>query len=979
MAPIGNLPCGLFYPEKHLVLGGRDVGFPANLRTEFVMFPGDSASFGDGEDDKESTLHISICFLRDTFDIVSSEQLADDDHRTLLHREPGENRMSVTHLKLKSGRRPIFVGLGIPFRGIDTKIDGYINKGTKIDNVSTLYKVVSQRDFHIFSSDSELAGKITLNFENSQNRVQGSTYRFGNLHAWDLSRYDRQLSSQSAADEQYKVPEYHQDKNACLTSLAMSVVQDNHFTITNVAAIRKLPLKCRFIYADNEGLRRSWKGYFVVIENGQLGGHVQGPDVLDGEASDHLVIKVRSPDSFSWRGHAQPQFYNAFEDDDPFPDTVYVSFYDFSDVAKQRVDTANDLFDFDSSVQGALDLAKNYHKSCLNWYLRDFMEGHSFTSALKRPPLPTIADDREKEALMSQLATMALGNRLLIKAPRIDILRHSNKARSNAILCKMLPVDSRERLCRYLDFCVLGLVGISGFAGSGKTRLLAIVALLFNACPTVDHVYISAPSRVAVKNIAMRIRDLGIELVRNGVWGSPFVLHGRHSLKKETDNFFFLIRNHYQESSGPTRTQRSAKDDLTLSPCEWLFKVVGFGSYALAYHDRAEVLLTMRQKFRAHDDYKRLRHFVRGKVQDADREPQQWSLVEALLQDLVNGADFVATTPHASGNSLYKEYRDNSDAVVFDEAGGLHKTDALMVWGPTCRMCAMAGDEKQLGVVVSEHKRNNFARHAAVSILQHLKNFGYPCLVLNKQERIVHGLFDVARDLIYPHIEDVTYAESTQLVNNPVASQLKTWSEDKYSLTSPKGKVLPVFLECEGKCVTDENGSRWNDKQNEVAVDLVRDMLNENEGVIAPENVVVITPYDANLWRLRKAIRRGVKNGDRVIASTIDAFQGQEGQVVVLVLAVNQKSGPGFMVTKSRICLSITRHTSALFVVGDTIVRDDRVEEDSVFDLLPELQMQEIDHVRDLTNKHMVTHVGFETLEDLFRYFKRKNRVYRVQ
>lgn len=42
MAPIGNLPCGLFYPEKHLVLGGRDVGFPANLRTEFVMFPGDS-------------------------------------------------------------------------------------------------------------------------------------------------------------------------------------------------------------------------------------------------------------------------------------------------------------------------------------------------------------------------------------------------------------------------------------------------------------------------------------------------------------------------------------------------------------------------------------------------------------------------------------------------------------------------------------------------------------------------------------------------------------------------------------------------------------------------------------------------------------------------------------------------------------------------------------------------------------------------
>lgn len=90
--------------------------------------------------------------------------------------------MSVTHLKLKSGRRPIFVGLGIPFRGIDTQVDDYINKGTKIDNVRTLYKVVNQRDFHIFSADPELAGKVALNFENSQNRIQGSTYRFGNLY-----------------------------------------------------------------------------------------------------------------------------------------------------------------------------------------------------------------------------------------------------------------------------------------------------------------------------------------------------------------------------------------------------------------------------------------------------------------------------------------------------------------------------------------------------------------------------------------------------------------------------------------------------------------------------------------------------------------------------------------------------------------------------------------------------------------------------
>lgn len=655
---------------------------------------------------------------------------------------------------------------------------------------------------------------------------------------------------------------------------------------------------------------------------------------------------------------------------------MYVSFYDFSDVAQRRVDAANYLFEFDPwllSPEEEPDVAENYKQSCLNWYLRDFIEGHAFTTALHPPHLPTAAKKRGEGALKARLTSLDLGNRSLIQAPRIEIIRQSDPARVDAILGK-LSLDSRQRLLQYLDLCVLGLVGISGFAGSGKTHMLAVVALLFNTHPAVSHVYVSAPSHVAVSNIAMRIRELGMGLLRRGKWGFPLVVNGRNSLKKETDNFFSLIRRHHGNLSVPAQTQRSAKDDISLSPCEWLLKVIGFDSYELMDLDRAEVLRTLRREIKLLDYYSTLREFIAGEVNWVDR-----SVVEDLLRSIVNGADFVATTPHANGNTLYRHYRAKADAVVFDEAGGLHKTDALMVWGPTCRMCAMAGDEKQLGVVVSEHKHNKFARHAAVSILQHLKNFGYPCLVLNKQERIVHGLFDVARDLIYPHIEDVTYAESTQLINNPVASQLKIWSENKYSLTSPKNKVLPVFLECAGECVTDSKGSRWNDKQNNVAVDLIRDMLNENEGVIAPENVVVITPYDANLGRLRKAVCRGVKNGDRVITSTIDAFQGQEGQVVVLVLAVNQKSGPGFMVTEPRICLSITRHTSALFVVGDTIVRDDRVEEDSVFDLLPELQMQEIDHVRDLTNKYMVTHVGFETLEDLFRYFKRKKRVYRVQ
>lgn len=75
----------------------------------------------------------------------------------------------------------------------------------------------------------------------------------------------------------------------------------------------------------------------------------------------------------------------------------------------------------------------------------------------------------------------------------------------------------------------------------------------------------------------------------------------------------------------------------------------------------------------------------------------------------------------------------------------MYVADALMVWGTQCRPCAMAGDERQLPPAVMERDRNRFCDQAAVSVLEHFQKTSNPTFVLNRQIRIIEGLFDLAR------------------------------------------------------------------------------------------------------------------------------------------------------------------------------------------------------------------------------------------
>lgn len=158
-----------------------------------------------------------------------------------------------------------------------------------------------------------------------------------------------------------------------------------------------------------------------------------------------------------------------------------------------------------------------------------------------------------------------------------------------------------------------------------------------------------------------------------------------------------------------------------------LMKVMGFKGFKdfqLRPKDNARVH-GLQERFLQEDQNRGFRMLAAGEIElreVANHQPQgaakPMDLVRELLYEVVMWADAVCTTPHVAGEVTYLAYNKKiATATVLDEAG------------------AMSGDERQLPPTVMtmgetrEGKcANMFARYARVSILEHAKRSGWPCL-----------------------------------------------------------------------------------------------------------------------------------------------------------------------------------------------------------------------------------------------------------
>lgn len=85
---------------------------------------------------------------------------------------------------------------------------------------------------------------------------------------------------------------------------------------------------------------------------------------------------------------------------------------------------------------------------------------------------------------------------------------------------------------------------------------------------------------------------------------------------------------------------------------------------------------------------------------------------------------------------------------------------------------------------------------------------------------------------------------------------------------------------------------------------------------VAPADVAVISPYDAQVQRLRQLLADHLDAGLEV--DTVDGFQGREKEAVVVSLVRSNDVGEvGFLADVRRMNVALTRARKKLVVVGD--------------------------------------------------------------
>ncbi|KZS97367.1 P-loop containing nucleoside triphosphate hydrolase protein [Sistotremastrum niveocremeum HHB9708] len=231
----------------------------------------------------------------------------------------------------------------------------------------------------------------------------------------------------------------------------------------------------------------------------------------------------------------------------------------------------------------------------------------------------------------------------------------------------------------------------------------------------------------------------------------------------------------------------------------------------------------------------------------------------------------------------------------------------------------LSGDPKQLGPIVRSSVAIKFglgqsylARlmelplynekdYRGVSIVKLLKNWrSHPAILRFPNERFYKGDLECHADPLVTH------------------SLLRS-----HALVKPDFPV--VFHAIAGKDAREaQSPSFFNIGEVSLVKRYVQDLLGDQRLRLDPEQIGVISPYNAQCRRIRLSLSKIVR-ADRIKIGSVEEFQGQERRVIIIsavrssldFIKFDLKHTLGFVANPRRFNVAITRAQALLIVIGD--------------------------------------------------------------
>ena len=442
--------------------------------------------------------------------------------------------------------------------------------------------------------------------------------------------------------------------------------------------------------------------------------------------------------------------------------------------------------------------------------------------------------------------------------------QHDRPVSSFIPLQSILNDAQRSALKLTESASIVGL--IHGPPGTGKTT-----TLVESICQTLmkeRQVLVCAPSNAAIDLLADKLSNRGVRVLR---LGHPARVT-EQTLSKTLDA---QIAAHPQYSE--LRKMRKKMEELRAQAYKY--------KRHFGFSEREERRMMVQE----------------SKSLKADADLLEFYIVNELLQQ----ADAICCTLTGASHALLKGKRFRS--VFIDEAA---QSLEPACWIPILKAerVILAGDHCQLPPTVK-------SREAAIQGLSHtlfercIEKFPEQSVMLTIQYRMNREIMDFSSKWFYHN----------GLIADPSVSG---------TLLRPNQHPID-FIDTAGCGFTDsqdpETLSRFNEEEAALVIHVTEQLIEEigvdhwmEEGL----TMGLITPYSAQVDRLRKLAESSLVMEPLhklITINTVDAFQGQERDVIVICFVrSNDQAEVGFLSDIRRTNVAMTRARKKLIMIGDS-------------------------------------------------------------
>ncbi|KAL1329314.1 hypothetical protein AAHE18_12G031900 [Arachis hypogaea] len=277
----------------------------------------------------------------------------------------------------------------------------------------------------------------------------------------------------------------------------------------------------------------------------------------------------------------------------------------------------------------------------------------------------------------------------------------------------------------------------------------------------------------------------------------------------------------------------------------------------------------------------------------------------SLEASFANEAEIVFTTVSSSGRKLFSRLSHGFDMVVIDEAAQASEVGVLPPLSLGAARCVLVGDPQQLPATVISKAAGTLMYSR--SLFERFQQAGCPTMLLSVQYRM------------HPQIRDFPsrYFYQGRLTDSESVVKLPDEVYHKDPLLRPY-----IFYDIKHGRESHRGGSvsYQNIHEAQFCLRLYEHLQKTLKSLgMGKISVGIITPYKLQLKCLQREFEEVLNSeeGKDLYINTVDAFQGQERDVIIMSCVRASSHGVGFVADIRRMNVALTRARRALWVMGN--------------------------------------------------------------